>query len=96
MDLSDHSILFTQNYGKSKNMKSKIKLKIHLSTIEVHFLDVTVSLKYGKLRTALLTKPTNSHSYLDTSFCHQSLNMPKRTSYSIATYMFKKIGLSVE
>ena len=35
-------------------MKSKIKFQIHLSIIEVQFLDVTVSLKHGKLRTALL------------------------------------------
>ena len=38
-------------------MKSKIKLKTHLSANEVHFLHVTVSLKYGKLKTTLFTKP---------------------------------------
>ena len=48
-------------------MKSKIKFQIHLSIIEVQFLDVTVSLKHGKLRTALFTKPTDSHFYLNTS-----------------------------
>ena len=81
MDLSDHFILFTQNYGKSKNMKAKIKLKIHLSTHEVHFLDVTVSLKYGKLRTTLLTKPTNSHSYLD-------IILPSITKYAQKDILF--------
>ena len=40
-DSLDHFISFTQNYIKSKNMKSKIKLKIHLSTNEVQFLDVS-------------------------------------------------------
>ena len=75
-------------------MKSKIKFEIHLSTIEVHFLDVTVSLKHGKLTTALFTKPTSSLLYLNTSSCHPShalKNIPK-TVYPIATYMLTKIG----
>ena len=71
-DSLDHFISFTQNYSKSKNMKSKIKFEIHLSTNEVHFLDVTISLKHGKLRTTLFTKPTDSHFYLNTSSCHPS------------------------
>ena len=67
----DHFISFTtQNYSKSKNMESKIKFEIYLFTNEVHFLDVTFSLKHGKLRTALFTKPTDSHFYLNTSPCH--------------------------
>ena len=45
-DSLDHFIFFTQNYNKSKN----IKFRFHLSTNKVHFLDVTVSLKHGKLR----------------------------------------------
>ena len=65
-DSLDHLICFTQNYSKSKNMKSKIKFKIYLSSNEVHFLDVTVSLKYRKLRTTLFAKPTDSHFYLNT------------------------------
>ena len=40
-DSLDHFISFTQNYSKSKNMKSKIKFEIHLFIDEVHFLDVT-------------------------------------------------------
>ena len=51
-------------------MKSKIKFEIHFSTNEVHFLDITVSLKHGKLRTTLFTKPTDLHLYLNTSSCH--------------------------
>ena len=58
-DLLDHFISFTQNYSKSKNLKSKTKFEINLSTNEVHFLDVTVSLKHGKLRKILFTKLTN-------------------------------------
>ena len=53
-------------------MKSKIKFEIHLSTNEVHFLDVTVSLNHGKLRTTLFNKPTDSHFCLNTSSCHPS------------------------
>ena len=51
-------------------MKSKIKLEIHLSTNEVQFLDVTISLKHTKLRSTLFTKSTDSHFYLNTSSCH--------------------------
>ena len=71
-DLLNHFISLTQNYGKSKNMKSKIKLKINLFTNEIHFLDVIVSLKHGKLRTTLFTKPTDSQFYLHTSSSHLS------------------------
>ena len=39
-------------------MKSKIKFEIHLSTNEVPFLHVTVSLKHGKVRTTLFYKLT--------------------------------------
>ena len=61
-------------------MKSKIKFEIHLSANEVHFFDVTVSLKQEKLRTTLFTKPTYSHFYLNISFFHPShvlQNLPK-------------------
>ena len=61
-------------------MKSKIKFEVHLSTNEVYLLDVTISLKYGKLRRTLFTKTTHSHFYLNTSPCHPShvlKNIPK-------------------
>ena len=81
-------------------MESKIQFKIHLFTNQVHFLDVTVSLKHGKLRTKLSTKPTDSHFYLHTSSCHPSIKCFKkdtqRTVYSILTYMLAKIGLPLE
>ena len=70
-DSLDHVTSFTKNHSKSKNMKSKIKLKIYLSSNEVHFPDVTVSLKYRKLRT-LFAKPTDSHFYLNISSCNPS------------------------
>ena len=60
-------------------MKSKIKFEIHLH--EVHFLDLTISLKYGKLRTTPFTKPTDSHLYLNISSCNPShvlKNIPTR------------------
>ena len=79
-DSLDHVTSFTKNHSKSKNMKSKIKLKIYLSSNEVHFPDVTVSLKYRKLRT-LFAKPTDSHFYLNISSCNPShilKNIPKR------------------
>ena len=61
-------------------MKSKIKFEIHVSTNEVLFLNVTVSLKHGKLKATLFTKPTDSHFYPNTSSCHPShvlKNKPK-------------------
>ena len=61
-------------------MKSKIKFEIQLSTNKLHFLDVTVSLKHGKFKTTLYTKPTDSHFHLNTSSCHPShvlKNIPK-------------------
>ena len=69
-DLLNHFISFTQNYSKSKHMKSKIKFEIHLSTNEVHFLDMTVSLNYGKLRTTLFTKPIDSYFFVNNSSRH--------------------------
>ena len=63
-----------------KNMKSKIKFEIHLTTNEVYFLDVIVSLKHGKLRTTLFTKPTDSHFYLYlilSSITHALKKVPK-------------------
>ena len=80
-DSLNHFISLTQSYSKSKNMKSKIKFEIHLSTNEVNFLDVTIYLKHGKLRTTLFSKRTDSHFYLNTSSCHKShvlKNMPNR------------------
>ena len=71
-DSLDHFISFTQNYSRSKNMKSKIKFEIHLSTNKVHFLDVTISLKHGKLRITLFSKPTDFHFCLNTSSCNPS------------------------
>ena len=79
-DSQDHFISLTQNYSKPKNMKAKIKFEIHLSINKVLFLDVTVFLKHGKLRTTLFTKHTDSHFYLNTSSCHPSRvlkNIPK-------------------
>ena len=52
-------------------MKSKIKFEIHLSINEVHFLDVTISLKHGKLRATLFIKPTSCHP------SHVLKNIPK-------------------
>ena len=92
-DSLDHFISFTQNYSNSKNMKSKIKFEILLSANEVHFLDVTVSLNHGKLRTtrfSLLSK------YPILSFITCCKKYTQRTVYSIATYMFTKIGLLAE
>ena len=80
VDSLDHFISSTQNCSKPKNIKSKIKFEIDLSTNEVNLLDVTISLKHGKLKITLLTKPRDFHFYLNTSSCHPShvlKNIPK-------------------
>ena len=80
-DSLDHFISFTQNYSKSKNMKSKIKFEISGELTKFTFLMyITISLKHGKLSTTLFTKPTDSHFYLNTLSCHPShvlKNIPK-------------------
>ena len=90
-DSLHHFIFFTHNYSKAKNMKSKIKFEIHLSTNEVHFLDVTVSLKHGKLRTTLFTKPTDSHGLskyfiLPSITCSKNI-YPKDSSFNCDVYV---------
>ena len=74
-------------------MKSKINFESRSSTNEVHFLDVTVSLKHGKLRTTLLTKPADSHFYLNTSSCHPSHVLkiyPKDSLFDCNVYAHEK------
>ena len=67
----DHFIFFTKNYSKAKNMKSKSNSKFISPLTKLTFL-MWVSLKHGKLRTTLSTRPTNSHFHLNTSSCHLS------------------------
>ena len=69
-DSSNNFISFTLNYSKSKSMKSKIQFEIHLSTNEVQFLDLSVSLKHEKLRTTLFIQWTDSQFYANISSCH--------------------------
>ena len=60
-------------------MKSKIELEIHPSTNKVHFLDETIYLKHGKLRTTPFTKLTDSllSKYLILPSITCSKNIPK-------------------
>ena len=74
-------------------MKSKIKFEIHLSTNDVHFLDVTLYLKHGILRTTSFTKPTDSHVYLNTLSCHPWYVLkiyPKDSLFDCDVYVHKK------
>ena len=61
-------------------MKSVIKFEVNISEHSVNFLDVTISLKDGKLITSLYTKPTNAHLYLNWNSSHPQhvlKNIPK-------------------
>ena len=40
------------------------------SKTQINFLDVTVSLENGKIKTDLYVKPTDTHQYLHSSSCH--------------------------
>ena len=93
VDSLDHFISSTQNCSKPKNIKSKIKFEIDLSTNEVNLLDVTISLKHGKLKITLLTKPRDFHFYLNTSSCHPShvlKNIPKGQSIRLRRISSRK------
>ena len=53
------------------NCLPSIKFEADLSTTEIHFLDVTVSLdKQHNIKTDLYTKPTDSHNYLKYNSAH--------------------------
>ena len=65
----------------TSKIKSEIYLsnnKIYLSNNEIYSLDITVSIKHGKLRAIVFTKPTDSYFYQNTSSCYPS-NVLKNT-----------------
>ena len=73
-------IQFCQDYSNRKKMKSNIKFEVNASPSKVNFLDVTISIKEGKLTTSLFVKPTDAHMYLDKSSSHPKhviANIPK-------------------
>ena len=47
-----------------------IKFIAEWSKKQVNFLDVTVFLENGKIKTDLYIKPTDTHQYLHSSSCH--------------------------
>ena len=47
-----------------------IKFTAEWSKTQIIFLDVTVYLENGKIKTDLYVKPTNTHQYLHSSSCH--------------------------
>ena len=47
-----------------------IKFTAEWSEKSINFLDVTVILEDGKIKTDLYVKPTDTHQFLDSSSCH--------------------------
>ena len=47
-----------------------VKFTAACSKTQIIFLDVTVSLENGKIKTDLYVKPTDTHQYLHSSSCH--------------------------
>ena len=60
-------------------MKSKIKFESSISKEAVNFLDVTVKISDGVIKTTLYSKPTDAHLYLNKKSCHPDhrRNIPK-------------------
>ncbi|KAJ8048334.1 hypothetical protein HOLleu_00605 [Holothuria leucospilota] len=54
-----------------------IKFTADSSRVRVHFLDTTVNIENGSLKTDLFNKPTYKHNYLLPSSCHHPRTAPK-------------------
>ena len=48
---------------------STIKFTVENSKEEVNFLDVNLKLRAGELKSDLFIKPTDTHQFLDPTFC---------------------------
>ena len=59
------------------------------STIEINFLDVTVTKLGNKLETDLYCKPTDTHQYLHSQSCHR--NVYKKSITDGQTVKIKRI-----
>ena len=73
-------IKFCDGYSEKHRMKSKIEFETNFSRESVNFLDVTVDLSDGKIKTSVYSKPTDSHLYLNRKSCHPTQvikNLPK-------------------
>ena len=61
-------------------MKSDIKFEVQISDKKINFLDTTITLENGTLKTELYNKAINTNMYLDSSSCHPPhiiKNIPK-------------------
>ena len=67
---------------------STIKLTVDNSEKSTEFLDVTINIKNGVLKTGLFVTPTNTHQYLESSSCHP-YHCKKGILYSQALWLNK-------
>ena len=73
-------IEFCNNYSDNKKMNSKIKFESSVSKEFVNFLDVTVKLSDGQIKTSVYSKPTDAYLYLNSRSSHTNhvvKNLPK-------------------
>ena len=67
---------------------STIKLTVDNSEKSTEFLDVTINIKNGVLKTGLFVTPTNTHQYLESYSCHP-YHCKKGILYSQALWLSK-------
>ena len=63
-------LLHGKHFLRKDKQRSPNKVYPTWSYISVNFLDAKVILKDRKIITDLYVKPTNTHQYLDSSWCH--------------------------
>ena len=67
---SEQELLEFINHLNTCHKQKTIKFTYEYSKSQVNFLDTTVYLDNGQLKTTLYVKPTDSHSYLAYDSCH--------------------------
>lgn len=84
-----HGVETLNAFIKSLNeFDSTIKLTVDNSEKPTEFLDVTINIKNGVLKTGLFVTPTNTHQYLESSSCHP-YHCKKGILYSQALWLNK-------
>ena len=82
----DEFVEHANKFSENNKMSSNIKFEVNISTTMVNFLDVSVTLEDGILKTNLYSKPTDAFLYLN-----KSSNHPKHVIDNIPKGQFIRI-----